>query len=67
MPNPEGRVLMEDGLIFESGEVKDNKELIDPTQGILESSLDYNEFIVYDVGQVINMIFEGFNFFLGQN
>ena len=63
MPNPEGRVLMEDGLIFESGEVKDNKELIDPTQGILESSLDYNEFIVYDVGQVINMIFEDFYFF----
>jgi len=53
-PTNENRIYFEDGLVLEAGEVKDNKELENTEGGRIESKLEYNEFIVYDVGQVIS-------------
>ncbi len=51
-PTNENRIYLEDGLALEAGEVKDNKELENTEGDRIESKLAYNEFIVYDVGQV---------------
>ena len=51
-PNPQKRLFLEDTILLEAGEVIENSEL-NGEGGRIQSDLQYNEFVVYDVGQVI--------------
>jgi hypothetical protein len=51
-PNIQKRMFLEDTILLEAGEVVENPELNNGDQGRIPSDLQYNEFIVYDVGQV---------------
>ena len=50
IPDPEKRIVAERDLFIETGEVKLNNEL---EINNVTTELNYNEFVVYDVGQVI--------------
>ena len=53
-PKAGQRMFLEDTIMLETGEVAENPELYDPENGRINSDLQYNEFVVYDVGQVSN-------------